>query len=182
MPSSALSRRYSLALITLAEEHNIIEQIGEDLQTFEEAWTQGESILKNALLNPGISTQERSKVLKAVLERLSLHKYLNNFLNLLLEKSRLLLLDEIMEAYQLMSDERSGRVRARVTTAADLTIEEKDSIRQTLAKATDVEPVKLTIEFDIDPQIIGGVVARVGDTIYDASLRSRLREIKEALL
>ena len=182
MPSSALSRRYSLALISLADENDLIEKIGEDLQTFSAVWTQGEGLLKNALLNPGISAQEREGVLKVVLDRLSLHKYLNNFLHLLLEKSRLLLLDEIIEAYQIMSDERSGRIRARVTTAADLKIEEKDSIRQTLAKATDVEPDKLTIEFDIDSQIIGGIVARVGDTIYDASLRSRLQEIKQTLL
>jgi F-type H+-transporting ATPase subunit delta len=182
MASSALARRYSLALISLAKDENLLDQIGSDLDVFFAVWNEGNGLLKNALLNPGISVQEREGVLKSILTKLSLNAYLNNFLYLLLEKSRLSLLTEIVEAYGNMADEIAGKLRARVTTAIEVELAEKDRIRQTLAKASGVSPEKLTIKFDIDQDIIGGIVARVGDTIYDASLRSRLQDIKQTLI
>ena len=182
MANSTLARRYALALINLSQKEDLLSTISKDFNSFCETWNVGDALLKKAMLNPGISVHERQLVLSKILEKLSLHAYVNNFLYLLLDKSRLMLLNDIHEAFDEMADELSGKVRARVTTAVTIDMKEQDKIRQTLASASNVTPEKISIQFDVDPEIIGGIIARVGDTLYDASVSSRIQDIKQSLL
>ena len=182
MATSALSRRYASALISLAKEENNVDKIAEDLSNFNDIWNDGGGSFKNAMLNPGISVQERSDVLKTVLSKVNLHANVSNLILLLMEKGRLVFLSEIQEAFSDMADEFSGRIRAEVTTAREIDISEQNNIRQTLATTRNIGPEKLMINFEVNPEIIGGIIARVGDTIYDASIASRLQSIKQELI
>ena len=143
MASGTLARRYALALISLAQKENLLGVLSKDLEIFCATWNEGNGLLSGAMQNPGISVHERQSVLKAILEKLSLHTYINNFVQLLLEKNRLSLLLSIQEAYEEMADELSGKVRARVTTATELDLGDQDSIRQTLAKSARVFTSKM---------------------------------------
>ena len=80
-----------------------------------------------------------------------------------------------------MADEELNRVRATVTTAGAISEEEKTKLRNTLSQSHSITPENLIVEFKIDESIIGGLVAKVGDRIYDGSIRSQLKEIQNVL-
>lgn len=182
MATSALSRRYADALISIAKDNKSVDVVGADLNRFIEAWEEADGMLRRAMLNPGISLDQRRAVLNAVLAKLNLNPTAQNAVKLLLDKGRLQLLSEVHEAYESMADEHIGRMRAKVTTAAELDVNEQTKIRETLADVSGIPSEKLIVHFGIDPALIGGVVARVGDTVYDASIRSRLVDIQNALI
>ena len=197
MSSQALSRRYARALLSLAQE--LDQEAGDtkhadlfakEIQAFSDVLnlsisvedaSQGSSF-GDILLNPSLNSSAKASALDSVLERVELNKHVSNFIRLVQSKNRMSLFHQIVSSYQTQTDKISGRIRASVTTALDLDMAEKDDIRQTLAAAAGVNTDQIFIEYSIDPEIIGGVVARVGNLLYDASVRSRLTEIKSSLL
>ena len=183
MSSSALSRRYARALIDLAKEVNAVDAIGSDLNTFNEVLQADNGLVAGIFSNPSITEQERKNVLSALLSKLSFNSLTSNFINLLLDKHRIVLFDDIVQSYEHQADDITGRKRAVVTTAQDITdAAERSQIQTALAEAIKLEPSKLIVQFDVDPEILGGIIARVGDDIYDASIRSRIQEIRSSLL
>ena len=80
-----------------------------------------------------------------------------------------------------MADAQAGRLRAYVETAREISALERAELRKTLAEASQVTPDNLLVEYQINPELIGGIVAKVGDTLYDASIRSRLKDLKASL-
>jgi F-type H+-transporting ATPase subunit delta len=183
MAKGSLARRYAQALINLGkEEDGLTERMGQDLETFQDSLQEGNNLLFNALLNPGFLLSERSAVLKKVLEKLVLHNYTANFLQLLLDNGRMAHFDAIQETYQQMADKLIGRVRAEVITAREIDVTERLNIRKSLAKAANASATSLVVTYKVDPQLIGGIIARVDDVVYDASIRSRLQDIKASLV
>ena len=178
MSSGALSRRYARALLELGKDAGQIDPFAADLAAFSAAMAAGGGMLSGALLNPGLTTAERRAVMDAVLEKMALSPMVTNFLRLLVDKNRLMLFADIGEAYQAMADVEAGRVRATVTTAAALDAAAAQQIKAVLERSTGKS---VLVDYQVDPELIGGVVARVGDTVYDASIRARLREMKETL-
>jgi F-type H+-transporting ATPase subunit delta len=178
MADGSLARRYARALLSLGVAQGCIDQLGADLGTFASVLDQDDGQLRGILNNPGLTTTERKNVVVAVIGMLSLHPLSQNFINLLVDKSRLGVFDDIQRAYSDMADELAGRVRATVTTAAAADTSTADQIRQVLESTTGKT---VLIDFQVDPDLIGGIVARVGDTVYDASIRARLQNLRETL-
>ncbi|MEL6343568.1 MAG: ATP synthase F1 subunit delta [Myxococcota bacterium] len=178
MADGSLARRYARALLDLGRESNKIDAFNQDLETFGAVLALEDGALRFALYNPGLSIAERKSVLEAVLARLELNGMTNNFLKLLVDKNRLSVFDEIQAAYREMADELAGRVRAAVTTATPLSEDNAARIQQVLADSTGRQVI---VDFAVDPELIGGIVARIGDTVYDASVRSRLQRLKETI-
>lgn len=178
MAEGSLARRYANALLGLGQESGQVDAYAADLAAFAEALDASDGLLRTVLNNPGLSVIERSNVLQAVLAKMALAPMVNNFLNLLVDKSRLVIFDQIQVAYQEMADEIVGRVRATVTTASALHDAEAAQITQVLSKAMQSTVV---VDYQVDPELIGGIVARVGDTVFDASIRSRLQDMREIL-
>jgi F-type H+-transporting ATPase subunit delta len=118
-------------------------------------------------------------VLKALMPRLQLSQMVQNFLFLVLDKNRFSALSSIIREYQVMADALAGRVRATVQTARPFGDSERATVKDALSRATGKD---VTISWDMDASLIGGIVARVGDTVYDASVRARLAEIKKSLI
>ena len=197
MSSQALSRRYARALLSLAQELDQeagdtknTDLFAQEIQAFSDVLklsispegSSNEASFGDVLLNPSLNTSAKASALESVLERIELSTHVCNFIRLVQSKNRMLLFHQIVTSYQTQTDKLSGRVRASVTTALELDLAEKDDIRQTLASAAGISTDKILIEYSTDPEIIGGVVARVGHLLYDASVRSRLTEIKSSLL
>ena len=178
MADGAVARRYARALVELGREANEIDRLGADLDAFAGVLDTGDGLLRAALENPGISTMERRGVLASVLERLPLHAYTKNFLRLLMDNGRFGALPAIGAAYQTMADELAGRVRASVTSARALDEAGAEQVRNALSAATGKV---VAVDFQVDPALIGGIVARVGDVVYDASVRARLSAMQQAL-
>ena len=182
MSSNSLARRYALAMISLGKESNIIDLIGTELQEFQDALQELDGMLSKFLNNPGISSSLRKDVLKTTLSKMQLHQYTTNFLSLLMDKGRFSIYPEIVRAYKKMADDLQNRLNAEVITAHELNMLSQSTIRQTLADAHNISPDQLIIQFSTDPDIIGGIFAQVGDTIYDGTLRSQLQDLKQTLI
>jgi F-type H+-transporting ATPase subunit delta len=135
--------------------------------------------LQDALGNPAIPQAAKERVLEELLKRSTPSKTTSNFLRILLKNDRLMGLDEINERFATVLEERSGVVSANVTSARELPDSEKSELRLNLEKLTGK---RLNINFGIDENIIGGVVTRIGSTVYDGSVRTQLQNLKEQLV
>lgn len=177
--SDAAARRYAQALIELAAEVDAVDRVGADLDGFAQAAVANEGLLGGALASPVFTVEERRGVLDAVLPKLGVHDLVSRVLHLANDKGRMALVPKIAEAYRAMADVRTGRVRVAVQTAEPLTAQLETEVRMALEKLTG-KTVVLTTE--VEPELIAGMVARVGDKVYDSSLRTRLQMMRQSLL
>lgn len=175
----AVSRRYAQAMIEAAADADAVEAVGADLARFVELMESNGALLGDALASPVFSQDERRAVLDAILPRAGFHPLTNNLLHLLNDKRRFDRVHDIVAAYQAFADERSGRARVTVQTAEPLTPQLEAEVRQALEAVTRKTVVLRT---EVRPELIGGLVAKVGDVVYDSSIRTRLEQIKQALL
>ena len=173
-----VSRRYARALMMLGQEDGKFKEYGEELTTFTQL-LEREPELKDALLNPVHSMEERKKLLLRIAELLKLSPLVSNFLKLLFDKLRLAALPGITQVYQHLSDELENLKRAQVKSAVPLDEAMQTRIGQALEELT---KSKVVMEFEEDPAIIGGVIARVGDLVLDGTVRSQLHSLRESLI
>ncbi|MBD3672045.1 MAG: ATP synthase F1 subunit delta [Planctomycetaceae bacterium] len=101
-----------------------------------------------------------------------------NFLRVLASKDRLDLLPLILRESKLNHEIRQGKKRVQVTSATELSDEQKERIRQQLSEKLPFDPI---IESSVDPSLVGGIVVRVGDTVYDSSVRTRMKQLRERM-
>jgi F-type H+-transporting ATPase subunit delta len=130
------------------------------------------------MANPVYVAEDRKKVLATILNRFELSKALQSFLLLLFDKGRIGLISGINEYYQVLLDELRGISRASVVSAADLSSEAIEKIRKALSKLTGKD-VKLDVQ--TNPDLIGGIVTRIGDLVLDGSIKTQLLSMKESL-
>lgn len=179
MSDHTVARRYANALIEVATEADAIDTVSADLDRFVALLEQPENPLGPALYSPVFTAEERERVLDEVLPRLNLHPMSRNLLKLTNDKGRLPLIASIARAYRDLADARAGRVRVRVATAEPLTPQIETEVRMALERLTGKD---VLLETSVDPTLLGGMVARVGSTVYDSSLRTRLQTLKRRLL
>ena len=134
---------------------------------------------RRLLQNPTLSGDRRKRLLKEIAGALGFERRVANFVDILIDKNRLALLDEIIEAYEKFLDERLGFVRAIVRAAHPLSPAEQTELAAKLQKLTGKQ---VRMEVTVDPSLIGGIVAQVGSTIYDGSVREQLRAFKSTLI
>lgn len=132
-----------------------------------------------ALMNPAIPGERRKVILSEIASFLGIDPRVSRFLGIIVERKRLQLLGQIVLAYQALLDEKLGIARAKVSAAHPLDPAEEAEIAQKLEAVTGK---RVEMEVEVDPTLIGGVVARVGGTIYDGSLRQQLRSFKRRLI
>lgn len=178
MAQVPVANRYAEALFSLGVENGELESLGQALQEMKAYFT-GSDALRTVLLNPAIQLEERRQVITAISKKADWPRLFKNFTQLLLDKDRLRYIAEIAESYARKVDDHQGRARARVTSAVALKDEQVEKIRARLSELTGKDVVLTT---DVDEELIGGIVARVGSTIYDGSVRTHLQRMREAIL
>ena len=174
---SVAANRYAKALMDVLYPDNA-EAGFQQLQRFSELLRE-QPDAGRILENPTIPVERRKTLLKGLGETLGFHQSVRNFLDLLVDRNRLGILDDIRSAYQTVMDEKLGIVRAQVTAARPLDPAEQ---QQLATKLQAVTGKKVQMEVAVDPALIGGVVAQVGSTIYDGSLRQQLKTFKNRLI
>ena len=174
-----VARRYADALIDVAAEANEIERIGNDLRTVEAALGAHDGLLGSVMTSPVFTVEERENVLLEVLPKLGLHGLSDNLMRVLNTNKRFTVLAEIRRQFDALADAKAGRVRVQVSTAEALTPQLETEIKAALERTTGKT---VLVEHHIDPSLIGGMVARVGGTVYDSSLRTRLEQLKHSLI
>lgn len=179
MSDTNAARRYARALVHLAAEDDQSDAISTDLARLVELLHGEGSELFEVLRNPAFTLAERAEVLQAVLPRLGVQPATRNFLLLLNERGRASLLPEIERIVREMLDERAGRIRVEVATVEPLTPQLENELRTAFESATGKTVV---LDARIDPSLIGGLQARIGGRVYDASIRARLEDMKHRLI
>ncbi len=178
MKSSIIGRRYGSALFELAEEQKLTAKIEKELNDFVAVWEESRD-LRDVFENPKVTSEGRKKVLVDVLQRLGASTLLKNTLSLLSDRRRMRHVPEVAAAFQSLVEARTGKVRAEVTSAAPLPDSYYEQLEKVLAEVTGKQVILVRKQ---DPSLIAGVVTRVGDKIFDGSLKNRLSELKEELL
>ena len=175
---SAVGRRYAKALLELAREQGELDAVLRDVTSISDAWKESAD-LRDLVRNPVVPKPALKSAMNAVLERLGVSQLTRNTVNLLTDKGRLSQLNEVLEALDELAEAETGKVRVEVTSAKPLSEAYYDRLAEKLQRATDKEVVLVKKQ---DPSLIGGVVTRVGDQVFDGSLSNRLSELKESLL
>jgi F-type H+-transporting ATPase subunit delta len=177
MSVQTMARRYASALGDVVLERGEAAEVQAELVQWEEMIQSTPNFLE-VLRNPTIGLDQKRTVLNKLIDRVQPRQTTVNFLKVLLQNQRLTNLGEINRKFAETLDERAGMVLATVTTARAVT---ESSQQQLHAKLTDLTGKKVRVDFATDPDLIGGVVTRIGSTIYDGSVRNQLQMIKEKM-
>lgn len=135
--------------------------------------------LRNVLLSPAVSNSRKRAVIARFAELLPLARLVRNFLYVLIDRRRADLLAEIADAFDTAVDERLGLVRAEITSAVPLDGRQKLELESALSQ---LAGKRVRCAFSTDDSLIGGVVARIGSTVYDGSVRTQLQSMQQLLM
>ena len=177
MSLQTVARRYATALADVAIERREEREIQNELDQWA-TMMESSPQLKEVFANPTIVHDHKRKVLEELIARTRVRDTTASFLRVLLKNQRLPQLRDIAARYVQVLDERSGVLAGSVTTARPLPEELKKTLHETLSAATG-RTVRLS--FNTDEQIIGGMVARIGSTVFDGSVQSHLERLAEGL-
>lgn len=175
--SASLARRYARAILELATEANAVEETGKQLSDFAATWS-GSDELRAVFLNPDVLPEARKAILGELTQRAGLSTLTRNSVLYIADKGRIAALPLIARAYGDLAEGTSGIVRAEVTSAAPLSDAYYAQLQKTLEQVTGH---KVSIDKKTDPSLIAGVVTRVGDKVYDGSIKTRLEDLQNSL-
>ncbi len=163
---------YANALFVVAKEQGILDEIREQLRAFVQALNEN-SDMRFFLFSPYFSSDEKKEGLQAALE--NAEPVFMNFLEALLERSRMPVIFRIRDRYEKLWDEEQKVLPVQVTSAVELEEGTVESIGDRIHEQTGR---KVEISSRVDPEIIGGIVLRVGNSVLDASIRNRLNQLR----
>ena len=171
--TSEVLEPYAQALMSLAQSHNLTERFGEDVSAILSVLSQSDD-LKVFLDNPFVKPDTKKNVLQQVVTE-QVHPYMRSFLLLLVDRRRIQFLEGICKQFQALLRDLNQTVLAEVISTVELTDEQKQSVRDRVIAMTGARQVELDTQ--LDPDLLGGVIIKVGSQIIDASLRGQLRRI-----
>jgi len=177
MSVQTVARRYASALADVMTESGEALKVQEELLSWEQM-LQSSQNLQEVFRNPTIALDKKRAVLNKLIERARPTPTTTNFLKVLLQNQRLTELGEINQKFAEMLDVRAGMVAATVTTARAVPAEAQQQLH---TKLLALSGKKVRINFATDPDLIGGLVTRIGSTVYDGSVRNHLQLIKEKM-
>jgi F-type H+-transporting ATPase subunit delta len=177
MVTGSLARRYARAVMELGQASGNLDKVASDLRSLAKAMKDSDE-LQTVLTNPAIRRGDRRKVLDGLLQRIGAQPHTKNLVYLLLDSERLSSVQGISREVDTMIQAKSGRVSAEITSATPLDASQVQQITIALEK---LSGKKVDVVKKEDPALLGGVVAKVGDVVYDGSLRTQLHGIREEL-
>ena len=177
MIGSTIAKRYARAFFEIAEEEKQLENYYRELSGFSSI-VEGNEDLKEFLANPIFDQAEKKAVVESILQKTDVSGITANFLKLLADKQRIVILKDIVESYRELMDEALKTVRVSVKTAFPLSAELVQKLQDGLAKQTGKQ-VDITIVED--RSLLCGIVVRVGDTLYDNCIKTQLNNIRNLL-
>jgi len=177
MSVQTVARRYASALADVVLERGEAREVQEELLAWEKMF-QASPMLPEVFRNPTIALDKKRGVLNKLIERAKPRTTTANFLKVLLQNQRITDLGEINKKFAELLDVRAGMVAAIVTTARSVP---ENAQQQLHAKLLSLTGKKVRINFETDPELIGGLVTRIGSTVYDGSVRNHLQLIKEKM-
>lgn len=175
---SAISTRYAKALVDVVTEpgSNIDPQMAMDQLRQVAAMVSASDDLRNALLSPAVSPSRKRAVIAKLV---NVHVKIRNFLYVVIDHRRVHEIPSMVEAFEVLLDEYLGFVRADVSSAKPLSDPQRAALEVQLSR---MAGKKAKLNFQTDPGLVAGVVARVGSKVYDGSVRGQLERLRATLL
>jgi F-type H+-transporting ATPase subunit delta len=177
MVTGSLARRYARAVVALGTATGNLDKLGADLRSLAKAMHDSVELI-TALTNPAIRRADRRRVLDGLLQAIGAEPQTRNLVYLLLDGERLGSLASISREVDAMIEARAGRMLAEVTSARPL---DDAQLKQITAALEKLSGKQVAVTRREDPSLLGGVVAKLGDTVYDGSLRTQLRTLRDEL-
>ena len=178
MISSSITRRYAEALISIGVEENKSKEFERELQQVNHIIK--ENIELGAVLYSSIYPNKSKKlIMKDILKRLQISETIDNFLSLLIDKNRILFLPLIIKRYEDILDSIEGRIRAEIIFAKKMPDKVINRLKDAFQKSSGKEVI---LEIKEDPSIMGGAITKLGNVIYDGSVKTQLENIKRSII
>ena len=173
-----IARRYAKALVNLAENEKDLDNTGKHLTAISEIYKEN-SELRQVLSDTKVSTRVKLEILKDVLNEIKASKLVDTFSRYLLAKRRIDFLPDIERAFNLLLQEKLGRIEAKVTTASELP---KETVKKLVDAISVYTGKEVEVNVTIDTSIIGGIVTRIGSTVIDGSIQTHLNQIRQSII
>lgn len=177
MISNVLAKRYAKALLEPLREEEL-EVVRKDLDTLQTIM-QSSKEMRTLLISPVFGLEEKKGVFQILSKRIGFSREAQRFFELLLEKDRLRYFKEIRAFFEVLLYERKNKVKAHVISSNSFSPSYEGELRKRLMQLTKKE---VDLDIKTDPSLLGGMVVRIGDVIYDGSIKGQLINIKEGLL
>jgi F-type H+-transporting ATPase subunit delta len=177
MPT-VIANRYARALADVVAAGGNYRQVLGELEHFAAVY-HGSAELREVSETPAVAMASKLSVLDSVVAHLGSSHTTLNFLRVLLSHYRLPLLDEVIQAFRKVCYARMGVVEVKISSASDLREPERELLRTRFKELTRQQP---ELEFHVDRNLIGGILAQIGSTVYDGSIRGHLDRIREQLM
>ena len=178
MSQGVIARRYAKALINLAEKEKTLERTGKSLSELVAVYAEAPE-LRESLSDTKISSKVKQKILKEILRKIKVLPLVDTFSRYLLSKRRIELLPNIEWAFNLLLQEKLGRIEAGVTSAHKLSKATVEKLETAISRYSGKE---VTINSTIDTSIIGGIVTRIGSVLIDGSILTQLNQIQKSII
>jgi F-type H+-transporting ATPase subunit delta len=175
---AAIAAPYARALADVVlEAHLNTNDVDGQLNDFAATW-HGSADLREVFLDPSFAAGQKVGILDKLNAKLGLSVQVRNFIAVLIQHNRLNLFDEVLAEYHKELNRRLGISQVQVTTARALDADEKQAIEQKISALTGTQ---VQAAYSEDASLLGGVVVRVGSTVYDGSVKGKLERLKEQL-
>jgi len=176
LSQEVIARRYAKALINLAEKD--LENTGKSLTALADVFSNSTE-LSEVLSDTKVSSQIKQNVLKIILKKIKVSKLVDTFIRYLLAKRRIVLLPNIERAFNLLLQEKLGRIEAGITVAQEISEVTVGKLEKAISRYSGRE---VTVNITIDPAIIGGIVTRIGSVVIDGSIHTQLNQIRQSII
>jgi len=173
-----IAKRYAKALVNLAEKENDLDNAGKNLTAITEVYKEN-SEFRQVLSDTKVSSKVKLEILKDVLNEIKASMLVDTFCRYLLTKRRIDFLPDIERAFNLLLQEKLGRIEADVTAAYELP---KETIKKLVNAISGYSGKEVEVNVTIDPSIIGGIVTRIGSTVIDGSIQTHLNQIRQSII
>ena len=178
MISTSITRRYAEALMSIGIEEENSAKFEKELQEINSI-IQGSMELKAVLYSSVYPNKSKKLIMRDITKKLRLSETVDNFLSLIIDKNRIEFLPLIVKRYEELLDSIEDRVRAEVVFAKKMPDSVIDKIKEAFQKTSGKEVI---IEIKEDPSIIGGAITKLGNVIYDGSVKTQLENIKRSII
>ena len=172
------SLQYANALADIVLQQGAAEPTRNQLADFDAAYQQSAE-LRNFMASPAVSREAKHGVIEKLVARLGASRMIRNFLFVIVDNQRTHLLPEIAVSFEEVLRQRQGIAEAEVLSAVPLNDKQKTALLRNLESVTGK---KIQAHYSLDPALLGGAVVRIGDTIYDGSVRNQLNRLRERLV
>ena len=172
-----ISDRYASALYDLASEKKIVDQILSDLNSLKKLLIENKDLLL-VIKSPLINSKDKHNILNKLLQKIDANKLTLTFLKILEKNKRFANFISIINQFNNINSQKRGDILADITSANELNDEQKNNITNQLKN---ILGDKLSLTFDVDNEIIGGLIVKVGSKMIDTSIANKINKLKIAM-